>query len=149
MVTRGHWGHTELLSWATGAAYGDTLRVFLSASVYRTHARNPALVTPAHRKGGSESSPNCLWLLRIPLASLLFSYCSITLAFPLVLGCTESTYAVVCLLPRAQLSRVRPLQTFFPGHARDSSQFLPGPFLSWEFSSTVSYVSVYKLSPST
>lgn len=101
------------------------------------------MVTPAHRKGGSESSLNCPWLFCIPLVSLLFSYCSITLAFLLVPGCTELTYAVVCLLPRAQLSRVQPLQAFFPGHALDSSQFLPGPFLSWEFSLIVSYVFVY------
>ena len=34
VVTRGHWGHTEILSWATEAAYGEKLRVFLSPSVY-------------------------------------------------------------------------------------------------------------------
>lgn len=56
------------------------------------------MVTPAHRKGGLESSSNCLWLLLIPLVSLLFSYCSITLAFPLILGCTELTYMAACFL---------------------------------------------------
>lgn len=96
VVTRGHWGHTELLSWATEAVYGE--RVFLSAKCLLNTCQEPSFGYPSTQKGGSESSSNCLWLLLIPLVSLLFSSCSNTLAFPLVLGCTELTYVVACLL---------------------------------------------------